>query len=50
MSAWTPRRFWTTASVVPAEGGFAVVIEIPVEHREVALPVLENSRGVAVAS
>jgi len=37
-------------TVEPAEGGFAVVIEIPVEHREVALPVLENSRGVAVAS
>lgn len=36
--------------VEPAEGGFAVVIEIPVEHREVASPVLDTSRSVAVAS
>lgn len=27
MSQWTPRRFWTAASVVPAEGGFAVQLD-----------------------
>jgi chaperone required for assembly of F1-ATPase len=27
MSAWTPRRFWTTASVVPVDGGFAVQLD-----------------------
>ena len=36
-------------TVEPAEGGFAVVIEIPVEHREVATA-LDNSRSVAIAS
>lgn len=27
MSTWAPRRFWTTASVVPAEGGFAIQLD-----------------------
>ena len=27
MSVWAPRRFWTTASVVPAAGGFAVQLD-----------------------
>ncbi|MDX5349748.1 MAG: ATPase [Paracoccaceae bacterium] len=27
MSVWAPRRFWTAASVVPAEGGFAVQLD-----------------------
>lgn len=27
MSAWTPRRFWTAAGVVPAEGGFTVALD-----------------------
>ena len=36
-------------TVEPAEGGFAVVIEIPVEHREAASPALDGSR-TALAS
>ena len=27
MSVWAARRFWTAASVVPAEGGFAVHLD-----------------------
>ncbi len=27
MSSWTARRFWTTASAVPVEGGFAVHLD-----------------------
>lgn len=27
MSLWAPRRFWTAAAVVPAEGGFAVHLD-----------------------
>lgn len=27
MSEWAPRRFWSTASTVPAEGGFAVQLD-----------------------
>jgi len=27
VSTWAPRRFWTTASVVPAEGGFAIQLD-----------------------
>lgn len=27
MSVWTARRFWTTASAVPVEGGFAVHLD-----------------------
>jgi chaperone required for assembly of F1-ATPase len=27
MSLWTPKRFWTTAAVVPDEGGFAVQLD-----------------------
>ena len=27
MSAWTPKRFWTTAAVVPTEGGFTVQLD-----------------------
>ncbi|MFN3575727.1 MAG: ATP12 family chaperone protein [Tabrizicola sp.] len=27
MSEWAPRRFWTTASAVPVEGGFAVQLD-----------------------
>lgn len=27
MSEWAPRRFWTSASAVPVEGGFAVLLD-----------------------
>lgn len=27
MSVWTPKRFWTTAAVVPTEGGFTVQLD-----------------------
>ncbi|MCU0828559.1 MAG: ATPase [Tabrizicola sp.] len=27
MSVWSPRRFWTTATVVPVEGGFTVHLD-----------------------
>lgn len=37
-------------TVEPAEGGFAVVIEIPVERREADAPALEPSRIAAAAS
>ncbi len=37
-------------TVEPAEGGFAVVIEIPVERREEDAPALEPSRIAVAAS
>lgn len=51
MSAWTPRRFWTTADVVPVEAGFAVQLDgRPVRTPKKALLVLPTealARAVA---
>jgi chaperone required for assembly of F1-ATPase len=51
MSAWTPRRFWTTADVVPSDGGFAVQLDgRPVRTPKKALLVLPTealARAVA---
>lgn len=51
MSAWTARRFWTTASAVPVEGGFAVHLdERPVRtplKAPLVLPTLALAEAVA---
>ncbi|MFN3994425.1 MAG: ATP12 family chaperone protein [Tabrizicola flagellatus] len=44
MSEWAPRRFWTTASAVPAEGGFAVHLDTrPLRTPRKALLVLPTT-------
>lgn len=51
MSAWTARRFWTTASAVPAMGGFAVQLDAkPVRtplKAPLVLPTLALAEAVA---
>jgi chaperone required for assembly of F1-ATPase len=51
VSAWTARRFWTTADVVPVEGGFTVQLDgRPVRTPKKALLVLPTeplARAVA---
>lgn len=52
MSVWTARRFWTTASAVPAEGGFTVQLDArPVRtplKSALILPTLALAEAVAV--
>lgn len=51
MSVWTARRFWTTASVVPASGGFVVHLDArPVRtplKSPLVLPTLALAEAVA---
>ena len=47
MSVWAPRRFWTAASVVPAEGGFAVHLDGRPVRTPLKAPLVLPTRALA---
>lgn len=49
MSSWTPRRFWTAATVVPAEGGYTVHLDSRPVRTPQKAPLLVPTLGLAEA-
>ncbi len=49
MSVWAARRFWTAASVVPAEGGFAVHLDARPVRTPKKAPLILPTAGLAEA-
>lgn len=49
MSSWAPRRFWTLASVVPVEGGFAVHLDSRPVRTPMKAPLVVPTQGLAEA-
>jgi chaperone required for assembly of F1-ATPase len=49
VSGWTARRFWAEASVVPAEGGFAVHLDARPLRTPLKAPVILPTIGLADA-
>lgn len=47
MSAWTTRRFWTTASAVPVPGGFAVHLDTRPVRTPLKAPLILPSLALA---
>lgn len=47
MSIWAPRRFWTAASVVPTEGGFAVHLDGRPVRTPLKAPLVLPTRALA---
>jgi chaperone required for assembly of F1-ATPase len=49
MSVWTPRRFWTEAQVVPADGGFTVQLDGKAVRTPLKAPLLVPTKALAEA-
>jgi chaperone required for assembly of F1-ATPase len=49
MSGWAARRFWTTASAVPAEGGFAVHLDTRPLRTPLKVPLVLPTLALAEA-
>lgn len=49
MSAWTARRFWTTASAVPVEGGFTIHLDSRPVKTPLKAPLILPTEGLAGA-
>lgn len=49
MSTWAARRFWTTASAVPVEGGFAVHLDARPVRTPLKAPLVLPTLGLAEA-
>ena len=49
MSVWAARRFWTTASVVPAEGGFTIHLDGRPVRTPLKAPLVVPTQGLAEA-
>ena len=49
MSGWTARKFWTTASAVPVEGGFTVHLDARPVRTPLKAPLILPTLGLAEA-
>lgn len=49
MSSWTPRRFWSAATVVPAEGGYTVHLDARPVRTPLKAPLLVPTLALAEA-
>ncbi len=49
MSAWSARRFWTTASAVPVEGGYAVHLDARAVRTPLKAPLVVPTLALAEA-
>jgi chaperone required for assembly of F1-ATPase len=49
VSTWAARRFWTSATVVPAEGGFTVQLDGRPVRTPLKSPLIVPTRGLAEA-
>lgn len=49
MTGWAPRRFWTTASAVPAEGGYTVQLDARPVRTPLKSPLIVPSLALAEA-
>jgi chaperone required for assembly of F1-ATPase len=49
MSAWTARRFWTAANVVPADGGFSIQLDERPVRTPLKSPLILPTRALAEA-
>jgi chaperone required for assembly of F1-ATPase len=49
VSAWTAKRFWTTATVIAAEGGFTVQLDAKAVRTPLKAPLILPTRALAEA-